>query len=339
MRHARRSIPTGLTLVEALVAIAIIAVLVALLLPAVQAARESARRLQCQNHLKQVGLAVHNFDNLAGYLPTSGNNSTIRMNNGTPTDPKTNPLFQEAGVLFQILPYVEQQNLYNSGNEALMRRTPIKAYYCPSRRPPITRLGVAPFVGVVPVALNDYAIPIWKDTTAGPGFGGAKADCSNWWSDGTGDSGNYPFYKNTVFVRGGKDRRPFLPGRFPEITDGTSSTVMLAEKFVDTTRYRPPQTNLDPPEAGASPNSGFTDNGYWRGWDWGTTRCAQEGPIRDQRFQSTPWWQRFGSAHPSGINAVFADGSVRQISFSIANPIFQLVCRKDDGLNVDLTAF
>jgi prepilin-type N-terminal cleavage/methylation domain-containing protein/prepilin-type processing-associated H-X9-DG protein len=334
MRRSRLTLPTGFTLVELLVVIAIIGVLVALLLPAVQAARESARRLQCQNNLKQIGLAVHNFADNKGYIPTSGNNGTIRLINGSPTDPRSDP-FQEAGVLFQILPYIEQQNLYNSGNVPMIQGTPIKMYYCPSRRPPITRPGNQG----QPLALNDYATPVWKDTTAGSGLGGNNAGCWNWWGDGTGDGSNHPFYKNTVFVRGGKDGRPFNPGRLPEITDGTSSTVILAEKFVDTTRYRPPQTNLDPPEAGASPNSGFTDSGYWLGWAWGTMRCTQSGPIRDQRFQTTAWWQMFGSAHPSGINAAFADGSVRSIGYSIPNPIFQLVCRKDDGLNIDLTGF
>jgi prepilin-type processing-associated H-X9-DG protein len=187
--------------------------------------------------------------------------------------------------------------------------------------------------------LNDYAMPLWKDTTAGSGRGGNSAGCWNWWGDGAGDGENHPYYRTTVFVRGGKDGNGFNPGRLPEISDGTSNTVIMAEKFVDTTRYRPPQTNLDPPEAGASPNSGFTDSGYWLGWAWGTMRCTQGGPIRDQRFQTTAWWQMFGSAHPSGINAAFADGSVKLITYSIPNPIFQLVCRKDDGLLIDLTGF
>jgi prepilin-type N-terminal cleavage/methylation domain-containing protein len=322
------------TLVELLVVIAIIGVLVALLLPAVQAARESARRMQCQNNLRQIGLAVHNCADSKGYLPTSGNNGGLTIANGAPADGRSTP-FQQAGVLFQILPYMEQQNLYTSGNNALIQGTPIKMYYCPSRRPPITRPGS----GGQPLGLNDYAMPLWKDTTGGTGSGGNSAGCWNWWGDGTGDSTNYPFYKTTVFVRGGKDGVGFGPGRLSEVTDGTSNTVIMAEKFVDTTRYRPPQTNLDPPEAGASPNSGFTDNGYWQGWSWGTMRCTQGGPIRDQRFQSTAWWQMFGSAHPSGINALSADGSVRPISYSIPNPIFQLVCRKDDGLLIDLTGF
>jgi prepilin-type processing-associated H-X9-DG protein len=124
-----------------------------------------------------------------------------------------------------------------------------------------------------------------------------------------------------------------------EVTDGMSNTLMMAEKYIDTSRYEPPQTNLDPPEAGASPNSGFTDAGYWGGYTWGTLRCSRGGPLRDSYPPAQAGWQVFGSSHPSGINAVFADGSVRGIGFTVPNPIFQLLCRKDDGLVVDLAGF
>src|SRR5688572_21094680 len=114
LSHRRRLLfQRAFPLVELLVVIAIIGVLVALLLPAVQAARESARRMQCQNNLRQIGLAVHNFADSKQFLPTSGNNGTIRLLNGMPTDARSEP-FQEAGPMFQILPYIEQQNLYNS---------------------------------------------------------------------------------------------------------------------------------------------------------------------------------------------------------------------------------
>ena len=63
------------------------------------------------------------------------------------------------------------------------------------------------------------------------------------------------------------------------------------------------------------------------------------GPIRDQRYTTNAFWQMFGSAHPGGINAVLGDGSVRSISYTIPNPIFQLVCRRNDGLAVDISSF
>jgi prepilin-type N-terminal cleavage/methylation domain-containing protein len=341
MGSSRLSRKCGFTLVELLVVIAIIGALVALLLPAVQAARESARRMSCQNNLKQIGLAVHNFHDVFGHFPTSGNAGGPTLINGMPAGQKGTP-YQQSGTLFQILPFIEQQALYNCGDVNKIRGTPIKSYYCPSRRPPVTRPNSG---GTQLLALNDYAMPIWKDTTAGAGLGGANPGCWNWWNDTTGDQTNHPFYKQTIFVRGGKGNDPngqpfaFPPGRMAEITDGTSSTVMMAEKFVDITRYRPPQVDLDPAEAGASPNSGFTDAGYFGGWTWGTMRCTQGGPIRDQRFQSTAWWQMFGSPHPAGCVAVFADGSVKGFNFNIPNAIFQLVCRKDDSIIVDLSGF
>src|SRR4051812_45546410 len=140
MRRPLNSIRPAFTLVELLVVIAIIGVLVALLLPAIQAARESARRMQCQNNLRPIGLAIHNSADVKGFLPTTGNNGTIRWNNGTPTGANRRP-FQEAGVFFQILPYIEQQNLYSSGHTPMIQATPAKMYYCPTRRPPLARVG------------------------------------------------------------------------------------------------------------------------------------------------------------------------------------------------------
>src|SRR5262245_47980572 len=181
-------------------------------------------------------------------------------------------------------------------------------YYCPARRGPITRLSS----GGQPLGLNDYAMPLWKDSTAGSGLGGANPGCWNWWSNATGDDINHPFYWNTIFVRGGKNAVAYPPGRIPGVTDGTSNTLMIAEKFVDPTRYQPVQVNLDPTQHTWG-SLGFTDNGYYQGWSWATMRCSMNGPIRDQPYTTNAYWQMFGSAHSSGINAVFADGSVKHI--------------------------
>ena len=349
--HVRRS---AFTLVELLVVIAIIGVLIALLLPAVQAARESARRMKCLNQLKQMALAVHNFEDTFKHLPTHGNAGTVTLVNGTPAGATSLP-FQNAGVFFQILPYLEQTNVYQLGITNDIEARPIATYFCPSRRGPITRWNTG---GTRPLALNDYAVPIWKDQfTAnpggGPGFGGSTGGCWNFWGNTTGDMINHPFYKNCIFVRGGKGVNgnatfpltAYDPGRLAEVRDGTTATLMFGEKFVDITRYVPPQVDLDPPEAGASPNSGFTDSGYWGGFtSWSTTRCSMNGPVRDRRYPPAPpqapaWWQMFGGPHPGGLNIVLADGSARSISYNIPNPVFQLICRKDDGLIVDVSSF
>lgn len=319
------------TLVELLVVIAIIGMLVALLLPAVQAAREAVRRASCQNNLRQVALAVHMHHDALQHFPTSGNNGTIVRVGGRPAGARSEP-FQQAGTLYQILPYLEQQNGYEA-DDTTVRGLKVPAYYCPTRRPAITRADAAGN----PIALNDYAMPVWKDSTAGPGLGGNGAGCWNWWHDGNGDSVNHPYYRNTVLVRGGKSGVAFQPGEMSDVTDGTSNVLLLAEKFVDPTRYQPAPLAADP--ASIWGPLSFTDMGYYQGWNWSTMRCSMYGPIRDQPYQSIAYWQMFGSAHTSGINAAFTDGSVRGISFSVPNPLFQLLCRKNDGLQIDITGF
>ncbi len=151
---------TGFTLIELLVVISIIAILMGLLLPAVQKAREAANRLSCANNLKQLGLAMHHFENVHQKLPPS----SLRVGSAT------------WAVL--ILPYIEQDNLYRQWDlnqtyyqqTDLARRTPVKIYFCPSRR----TAGSSPQASVsgdflvlpnrsplhFPGALGDYAVCI-----------------------------------------------------------------------------------------------------------------------------------------------------------------------------------
>lgn len=331
MLRESRSRRNGFTLIELLVVIAIIGVLIGLLLPAIQKVKEAAGRLQCANNLKQIGLGVQTFVNTYDYYPSNGGtqNSLIRVNN-VPVIGFTTP-WQGAGVLFQILPFIEQDNLFKS-TDTVIQATPIKIYFCPSRRPPTTRLGA----GGQTLALNDYAMPLW-----GPGGndGGGASGCWGWFNDGNGGTTNANMYKSCAFVRAGIANTVFPPGRVEDLLDGTSSTILVAEKYVDTSRYKPPQTNLDPADAGASPNSGFTDSGYWGGYTWGTLRCSMNGPFQDSYPPRQAGWQMFGAAHSNGINAVFADGSVKSIKYSISNAIFQLLCNKSDGTAVNLDGF
>src|SRR5262249_58473827 len=141
-----------------------------------------------------------------------------------------------------------------------------------------------------------------------------------------------------IFVRNGKGTVTFPPGRMVDVTDGLSNTLMVAEKFVDPTRYQPVRFDQDP-EQHTWGRLGFTDGGYWGGWTWGTMRCSMGGPIRDQYYTTIADWQMFGSAHPSGINAAFGDGSVKMISYTIPNPIFHLLGRKNYGLLIDFSSF
>src|SRR6267142_1599202 len=152
--------PSGFTLVELLVVIAIIGVLVALLLPAVQMAREAARRTQCSNHLKQLGLAAHNFNDIKGALPPArlGNNGN----------------WLTWAVV--MLPYVEQQNFYQLWNETRpyewhpesTTRRGIPVYFCPTRRRPTEAYSNETPTG----GLSDYAACVGPGTNDGTGADG-----------------------------------------------------------------------------------------------------------------------------------------------------------------------
>jgi prepilin-type N-terminal cleavage/methylation domain-containing protein/prepilin-type processing-associated H-X9-DG protein len=314
---------SAFTLVELLVVIAIVGILIALLSPAVQASRESARRAHCLNNLKQVGLAVLNHEGAMKHFPSAGNRGAL-----SDSDPAGAP-FQQAGVFFQILPYLEQ-----SAGDADAQSLTVPQYYCPSRRSPVARLSV----DGEPTGLNDYAVPLWKDKTAGIGFGGNSAACWNIWGDNTGDDLNHPFYRNAVFARGGKRQTAFPPNRMARVTDGASHVLMVSEKFVDPALYHPVKMNEEPPHPTWGVPLYFTDMGYYSGFFWSTCRCSMYGPVPDQPVDKLAYWQMFGSAHSEGVNAVFADGSGRNISYDIPNSVFQVLCRIDDGEQIESTA-
>src|SRR5438105_1429735 len=168
MRHNKKFVNHGFTLVELLVVIAIIGVLVALLLPAVQAARESSRRMSCQNNLKQFGLAFHNHADTQKHLPTDG---WGYMYVG---DPDLGfGVDQPGGWTFNILPYCEQKAIYDIAlgktgppklaDLARMVGTPIKFFICPSHRSvalyPITSNTATQNFDFVPIGAKiDYAV-------------------------------------------------------------------------------------------------------------------------------------------------------------------------------------
>jgi prepilin-type N-terminal cleavage/methylation domain-containing protein/prepilin-type processing-associated H-X9-DG protein len=193
LRHDRFAGRRGFTLIELLVVIAIIGVLVALTLPAVQSARESANRISCKNHLKQLALACHNHHDTFGYLPSGGWHWWTPPNYplGGPAIGKD----QQAGWGFQVLPFIEAESVWDAGAITAVA-TPNNLFFCPSRRAPQTVTYVdqytPPLTGTtVTHALCDYA---------GSNF------------DGTGAI------------------RQFTPVRFAEIRDGTSNTLLLSEK-------------------------------------------------------------------------------------------------------------
>lgn len=193
MSHKR----TGFTLVELLVVIAIIGILVALLLPAVQAAREAARRVQCQNNLKQIGLGFQNHFDAIKCLPTGGEGyySARTFSSGVPCV----GVQQDWGWLYQILPYIEQYNLFENTSDPLVQAAAINGYFCPSRRRPMIIANTR--------GMNDYA-----------GNGGLYTTTGWAWGDGY----------NGAVVR--KNQGPI---GFEHLSDGTSYTIVAGEKRLD----------------------------------------------------------------------------------------------------------
>lgn len=309
--------PSAFTLVELLVVIAIIGVLVALLLPAVQAARESARRMQCQNHLKQMGLAFHNHADTMGHYPTGGwgwnyvGDPDLGFGEGQP-----------GGWTYNILPFIEQKNAREIGagqtgplKQAELERLvtiTIKFYNCPSRRPART-----------------YPVPI-KPKNAPNVTVGAKLDYSvnvgdtsrNQWNGGPGDT---PWPSSTASPPWEWTGLVFDTSkvRMSEVTDGTSNVFMIGEKFLDMAKY----TSGDDPADNENLYVGF-DNDNCR-----STHASYFPPKRDYRVQpgdGGPFYI-FGSAHPAGFNVVLCDGSVRVINYNIDKDNFRRYGNRADG--------
>lgn len=315
---------SAFTLVELLVVIAIIAILVLMLLPAVQAAREAARRTTCLNHLRQIGLAILNYESANKEFPTGGTE---------PWHDQGDELSRYAkgyGWMVQILPFVEDTALreisrgYGEGDELLdlqVRKTPVPIYFCPSRRVNVVR--------VTPqsaercdqgCALNDYA-------GATPDNDTVVTPPNNQW-----------FWQGVTHGTVRPDTMEFLgvitrtvaskPCTVAKITDGTSKTMMVGEKRVYANRY--------------TIGDWHDDIGWTDGWDPDIMRYTGYPPGQDI-IQGSPddpgagfLGFQFGSAHIGGLQAVFADGHVTRIDYAIEPVIFNAMGHRDDGLAVTL---
>ncbi len=302
-RGCRRA--AGFTLMELLVVIAIIGTVLGLLLPAVQRVREAAARMQCQNNLKQIGLAFHMHDDVYRLLPDGGEHwdpvsFPRRWSGATPAIAPN----QNWGWAYQLLPFIEQNDLWRHLDDSLVRAATLKLYFCPSRRGPM-QLVVAPYgyCGMI-----DYA-----------GNAGTSTDEPLGLMPGNGRNGTVVQRPNGSRLRSGPVH---LPASIP---DGLSNTLLVGEKYMKL--------------GGIGTNQFDDDQGYTAGWDVDVIRWGIDAPTPDRIGVYTP--QRFGSRHIGSFNGLLADGSVRPISYGIdssngpgAIGAWQRLCIRDDGLPV-----
>ncbi len=285
----------GFTLVELLVVIAIIGILVGLLLPAVQAAREAARRMQCSNNLKQLGLAMHNHESAYRKLPY------MRFNGGA------------AGhtVWAVVLPFIEQSNAYalwtnnlpgmpaqqggmNVYNTPATFPTMVQArefvvptYFCPSRQP-------------------NRVSEVFRD------FRGASGDYAVSNGNGNTDGCNAATY-NGAFGRKVASETKGLS--FGSITDGLSNTFFVGEKQVPVDMYGKWEIDFTMHNADGC---------------WAISRAA--GPTAPFALTSLDrTLNRFGSLHPGVVQFVLGDGSVQAISKQVAGTVLERLAARNDG--------
>ncbi len=276
------------TLIELLVVIAIIAVLIGLLLPAVQKVREAANRMQCSNHLKQIGLACHLFHDTYRHYPTAGDGvdpprALAGAGPATGAD-------QTWGWAYQILPYLEQENLWRMTDDAAIKAVPVKVYFCPSRR------------GLTVFNVN------------ASGSQGPRAQC-----DYAGNKGTDPDGLDGMFIR--RTVRPLVNLR--HVVDGTSNTMLVGERYLAPGWYDAPGG----PESDDY-RGGYTTG--WRRGAAALIRGGLYEPVADRPYVGVADYQRFGSAHVGAFNTVFVDGSCHSIRYDVNPSIFRLVCVRND---------
>lgn len=338
-----RRCAAGFTLVELLVVIAIIGILVALLLPAVQAARESARRSQCINNLKQLGLASLNFESTRKHFPTyglalNGYGAGLAGPSGEP-NVKSKAAIENLSWTYQILPFIEETTLYDRrlqiGLVPELLERPIAAMVCPTRgvRIIVDIVGDVAFYGDYASFANDHYFARRVTSASGIDVEIPLIDPVRGAPNQAGDIEK--LISQGVIGRGGwlqasrppEDLVAYTKVTQAKITDGTSKTMMFGEKAVPLFLY----TSPDNPTERSGPYAG----------GFSTVRLGRGGPFPDSLQEGNPSYQHFsqnqsfGSAHTGFLNAVFSDGSVRSISFEVDPLIYYAILLRADELAVD----
>jgi len=334
----------GFTLIELLVVIAIIAILIGLLLPAVQKVRAAAARAKCQNNLKQYGLACHMYHDINKVLPPGGNMGTKA--NWVSTNPPGNSYYGDWAIdrgswIIYILPYIEQEGLYNQLPQGQDQFGPIVS--CPNRTGfsgPVDMTGVLRQFGKLPLnrcpsddydpnqTCSNYVGSLGPQCEPGP-CGDSNnpfykycqplsAGLGDWGYDWSPDHGNTfdPSQVRGVFNRLG------APINFASVVDGLSNTIFIGETL-------PLQ------------HDHVLQNAWWS-FNGGQAHCGTNVPI-NYRSDGANWcspaltfrgnWNvswGFKSRHDGGVNFLFGDGSVRFVKQTIDHRTFQLLgCRND----------
>jgi prepilin-type N-terminal cleavage/methylation domain-containing protein/prepilin-type processing-associated H-X9-DG protein len=306
----RRSNRGAFTLIELLVVIVILAVLIGLLLPAVQKVREAAARAQCKNNLKQIGLAFHNYHTAYQSFPPGFTSASATVD-GDGTGPGW-------GWGAYLLPFLEQDNLYRQIDftrdirdpaNAFARVQTLKVFLCPSDTPP----------GPTFTAVDEARVPLCDVAFANfVGMGGTH--------EVTGfpdTSGGIPY--QGVLLRNSRVRVADIP-------DGTSNTLFVGERA----SKRSPMTTWVGAVTDASvppQNPGYDDEGP------PVLVLTNTGTVEDGRVPNNPLdhVEDANSRHAQGVNFLFGDGSVRSISNAIDAAVWAAIGTRAGGEPVTLT--
>ena len=315
---------SGFTLIELLVVIAIIGVLVGLLLPAVQQAREAARRSSCANNLKQVGLAVHNFHDAYKKLPpTSAGYAKL------PWTGLLLPYLEMAAVYDQITLSADVDDASNS--ILTTAESAVGQYVCPTRSRPRV---ITSLTNTDPDGLNgpvsDYAVTVWYDTTGDINGGGAdhfwdaiKGTTSrnvNTWQVGADASEARTFSPLKVTKTMGK-----IVGRtsLKHVTDGTSKTVMIGEKALPS-RMPSGCCSWTAHEVGM-----YDNRTTWK--EVSVARSMRKVLTKTADYTPSEATAGFGSWHPGVCHFLFVDGAVRALSNDTSTAVLGQIAKSADG--------